>query len=166
MKKIGVDVGFGYSFQSPEGDSCLFYLPLGEPSTEMDGPMGFIPPKGILCFDTRARGRSGFRFLGCPGVVSVPRGGFVPFLPRSIPLTLTRRAPWSLTGFSPPKGILSFDTHWAGHPDEIIAIPNGADRVSVPRRGFSAVIHAQPLNCKLPVLCLKEFQSPEGDSLL
>ena len=110
------------------------------------GPRSFSPPKGIRCFSTEM-GQWTFQPLR---LVSVPRRGFVVFLPgtkaredavqrkvsvprRGFVVFLPGQAKighLSFTSFSPPKGIRCFSTQAQ------VKAEQHARWVSVPRRGF------------------------------
>jgi hypothetical protein len=110
-------------FQSPEGDSCLFYSsPIGK--NRQNSPKVSVPRRGFVSF---------LRLTACGpspgGSVSVPRRGFVSFLPSPVREPAAPRSP-----------------------------------VSVPRRGFVSF-----LRCAAPRGAHEGpemFQSPEGDSCL
>jgi len=89
----------GLSFQSPEGDSSLFYWPRSD-GIKRAAPR-FSPPKGIRLFSTRSAVPE---TLDCI-LVSVPRRGFVSFLPEGIKAVRVKGE-----SFSPPKGIRLFST--------------------------------------------------------
>ena len=121
-----------YEFQSPEGDSLFFYY-MAQVERVYGQAIGFSPPKGIHCFSTQRKEVRMFRTLqhvsvprrgfivflpteACTAVtassrVSVPRRGFIVFLPAEIEACTERTIPSS---FSPPKGIHCFSTRSAG----------------------------------------------------
>ena len=116
-------------FQSPEGDSLFLYLSKLRKITicsilALAGEC-FSPPKGIHCFSTRLPEV----WADCGQVqVSVPRRGFIVFLPwRKRPRPSIRRR------FSPPKGIHCFSTTG---PMVVGSLWYSCQSVSVPRRGF------------------------------
>ena len=121
-------VAYVVPFQSPEGDSLFFYQ--ATPSSGELRKAVFQSPEGdsLFFYDTRRDGQ------GVSGHVSVPRRGFVVFLPSGRVSKRHRDA-----GFSPPKGIRCFSTrtwHMAMHRTRRL--------VSVPRRGFVVFLREAP----------------------
>ena len=75
LVRSGVSPLASVAFQSPEGDSLFFYQIMGE--TTESFTVRFSPPKGIHCFSTQEEGNVNME----EGFVSVPRRGFIVFLP-------------------------------------------------------------------------------------
>jgi hypothetical protein len=90
-------------FQSPEGDSCLFYLDdKAEVNPVVVLNVEFQSPEGDSCLFYVSEGQQ----RSSKGkLVSVPRRGFVSFLPGS-----PAAPPTEVNCFSPPKGIRVFST--------------------------------------------------------
>ena len=165
-------------FQSPEGDSLFFYVSTFNIYTPK-GSAGFSPPKGIRCFSTRRTPEA----LLSQERVSVPRRGFVVFLPmkeaisREVSMALVSvprrgfvvflrgsgpgRRGERFAPFQSPEGDSLFFYLQTGHWS-----PAALALVSVPRRGFVVFLPLKGGD-KLWAREVAEvaFQSPEGDSL-